>query len=298
MIIKETNYLALFAKSFNWAGFFLPKDTYEECSKLYAFCRVLDDLADANQDLEIKKERFKELKEIFKEIETLKNNDLQSSTFVKNKVVISDMIVVSEDKKIPDVVIKDLVDGVESDLKDKIQFNTVKELLVYSYRVAGTVGLMMAKILNVSDKRALKGAIDLGIAMQLTNISRDVVEDYKMNREYIKDDFENIKSTLKLADMFYESSFSSLKKISIRYRFAIIVARRVYRQIGREIIKKKNIENYKRSGKIYVNNFGKITQTILSFVDLIKLFFIKIENHQRSQEHDIIKSEINLNERI
>ena len=89
-----------------------------------------------------------------------------------------------------------------------------------------------------------------------------------------------------------------LKRIPIRYRFAIIVARRVYRQIGREIIKKKNIENYKRSGKIYVNNFGKITQTILSFVDLIKLFFIKIENHQRSQEHDIIKSEINLNERI
>ena len=298
MIIKETNYLALFAKSFNWAGFFLPKDTYEECSKLYAFCRVLDDLADANQDLEIKKERFKELKEIFKEIETIKNNDLQSSTFEKNKVVILDMIVISGYKKIPDVVIKDLVDGVESDLKDKIQFNTVKELLVYSYRVAGTVGLMMAKILNVSDKRALKGAIDLGIAMQLTNISRDVVEDYKMNREYIKDDFENIKSTLKLADMFYESSFSSLKRIPIRYRFAIIVARRVYRQIGREIIKKKNIENYKRSGKIYVDNFGKITQTILSFVDLIKLFFVKIEKHQRSQEHDIIKSEINLNERI
>ena len=298
MIIKETNYLALFAKSFNWAGFFLPKDTYEECSKLYAFCRVLDDLADANQDLEIKKERFKELKEIFKEIETLKNNDLQSSTFEKNKVVISDMIVISGYKKIPDEVIKDLVDGVESDLKDKIQFNSVKELLIYSYRVAGTVGLMMAKILNVSDKRALKGAIDLGIAMQLTNISRDVVEDYKMNREYIKDDFENIKSTLKLADMFYESSFSSLKRIPIRYRFAIIVARRVYRQIGREIIKKKNIENYKRSGKIYVDNFGKITQTILSFVDLIKLFFVKIEKHQRSQEHDIIKSEINLNERI
>ena len=298
MIIKEKNYLALFAKSFNWAGFFLPKNIYEECSKLYAFCRVLDDVADTNQNLEIKKEKFNELKYIFKEIETLKNNNLQSSIFEKNKLVVSDMIVISEHKKIPDLVIKDLVDGVESDLKDKIQFNTVKELLVYSYRVAGTVGLMMAKILNVSDKRALIGAIDLGIAMQLTNISRDVVEDYKMNREYIKDDFENIKSTLKLADMFYESSFSSLKKIPIRYRFAIIVARRVYRQIGREIIKKKNIENYRRSGKIYVDNFGKITQTILSFIDLIKLFFITIENHQRSQEHDIIKSEINLNERI
>ena len=110
MIIKETNYLALFAKSFNWAGFFLPKDTYEECSKLYAFCRVLDDVADANQDLKVKKERFNDLKEIFKEIETLKNNDLQSSTFEKDKVVISDMIIISEYKKIKDVVIKDLVD--------------------------------------------------------------------------------------------------------------------------------------------------------------------------------------------
>ncbi len=59
-------------------------------------------------------------------------------------------------------------------------------MLIYSYRVAGTVGLMMSKILNVSDRRALKGAIDLGIAMQLTNIARDVIEDKKMNREYIK----------------------------------------------------------------------------------------------------------------
>ena len=159
MIVKETNYLALFAKSFNWAGFFLPKDTYEECSKLYAFCRVLDDVADTNQNLEIKKERFNELKEVFKEIETLKNNDLQSSTFEKNKVVISDMIVISEYKKIPDIVIKDLVDGVESDLKEKIQFNTVKELLVYSYRVAGTVGLMMAKILNVSNLQTYLGML-------------------------------------------------------------------------------------------------------------------------------------------
>ena len=65
-------------------------------------------------------------------------------------------------------------------------------MLVYAYKVAGTVGLMMAKILNVNDTRSLKGAIDLGIAMQLTNIARDVIEDQKMNRQYIKPDFENI----------------------------------------------------------------------------------------------------------
>ena len=57
--------------------------------------------------------------------------------------------------------------------------------------------------------------------------------------------------------MFYESSFSSIKNIPFKYRFAIIVARRVYRQIGRKIIKTRNIENYEKSGKIYVNNFGK-----------------------------------------
>ena len=298
MLIKEPNYLAIFAKSFNWAGFFLNKDTYEECSKLYAFCRVLDDIADADQDLKIKKERFKELKGVFNEIENLKQNEKQTWSFEKYKVVISDMVVLSEYKKIPEIVIHDLVMGVESDLKEKVEFNTIKDLLIYSYRVAGTVGLMMAKILNVKDVRALKGAIDLGIAMQLTNIARDVIEDQKINRYYIKCDFENITSTLRLADMFYDSSFSSLKKIPFQHRFAIIVARRVYRQIGRKITNKKNIENYKKSGKIYVNNFGKIIQTFLSLGDLIKLFFVKIESHQRSKEHDIINAEINLNERI
>ena len=51
----KRNYLATFAKSFNWAGFFLPRDTYEECLKLYTFCRILDDVADSDQDIEIKK---------------------------------------------------------------------------------------------------------------------------------------------------------------------------------------------------------------------------------------------------
>ena len=88
-----------------------------------------------------------------------------------------------------------MIDGVASDLKKRVHMRSVKDLLVYSYRVAGTVGLMMSKILKVNERRALKGAIDLGIAMQLTNIARDVVEDKKMNREYIKPDFENIQAT-------------------------------------------------------------------------------------------------------
>jgi Phytoene/squalene synthetase len=134
--------------------------------------------------------------------------------------------------------------------------------------------------------------------MQLTNIARDVIEDKKMERQYIKSDFENIIATLKLADMFYESSFSSIKKIPLKYRFAIIVARRVYRQIGRKILNKGNMENYEKSGKIYVNNFGKIFQTFLSLFDLMILFLKNIEPHQRQREHEIISEDVNLDERI
>ena len=157
---------------------------------------------------------------------------------------------------------------------------------------------MMAKVLNVKKNFALKGAIDLGIAMQLTNIARDVIEDKKMNREYIKPDFENIKATLKLAEMFYDSSFSSIQKIPFKYKFSIIVARRIYRQIGRKILQKGNMESYKKSGKIYVNNFEKIYQTIISIFDLILVYLKEIEPHQRAKEHAIISQEVDLDERI
>ena len=144
----------------------------------------------------------------------------------------------------------------------------------------------------------MKSAIDLGIAMQLTNISRDVIEDMNNNRFYINHDFETIKNTLSMADLFYESSFASIKEIPFRFRFAILVARRIYRKIGAKILQKKNIYNYNRSGKIYVANLGKLYQTFLSILDLIKLIFINEKNHLRNKEHLLINEEIDLNERI
>ena len=195
-------------------------------------------------------------------------------------------------------IVNDLFDGVESDLKNKVKINSKKELFIYSYKVAGTVGLMMAKILNIKDKNSLKSAIDLGIAMQLTNISRDILGDSKNNRFYISHNFESIKETLKTADLFYESCFSSIKNIPIGFRFSILVARRVYRKIGQNILNKKSIENYNSSGKIYVTNTGKIIQTLLSLVDLLKLTLIKKEDHLRYKEHQLINEEIDLNERL
>ncbi len=296
--MSNVNYLAQFAKSFNWAGFFLPKNVYQDCSKLYAFCRVLDDLVDEKVNLELRVERFNEIKNIYKKTYEIDNNDRKILNQNEYGLIVNDMIDLAYNNNIKRIILDDLIEGVGSDLKQKVYLRSVKDLLVYSYRVAGTVGLMMAKILNVYDTRSLKGAIDLGIAMQLTNIARDVIEDKKMNRQYIKSDFENIEATLKLADMFYESSYTSIKKIPFKYRFAIIVARRVYRQIGRKIIQKRNMENYEKSGKIYVNNFGKIYQTILSLFDLMFLYLKDVESHQRIREHEIIREEINLDERI
>ena len=296
--MSKKNYLAIFAKSFNWAGFFLPKNIYHNCSNLYAFCRVLDDIVDEKSNLELRIKRINEIKNIFNKTYELDNNDRTVLDQSEHGIIINDMIILAVNNNIKRLILDDLIEGVESDLKQKVYLRTVKDLLVYSYRVAGTVGLMMAKILNVSDTRSLKGAIDLGIAMQLTNIARDVIEDQKMNRQYIKPDFENIEATLKLADLFYESSFTSINKIPFKYRFAIIVARRVYRQIGRKIMQKKNMESYEKSGKIYVNNFGKIYQTILSLWDLLILCFVNIEVHQRIKEYEIINEEINLDERL
>ena len=283
--MSNNNYLSIYAKSFNWAAFFLPKKIYLKCSALYDFCRTVDDIADEDEKLNIKKNNFLNFRNNF-------NNKNYDYPIIKN------MWKLINDYQISKKIVDDLFDGIESDLKEKIELNSEKDLLIYAYRVAGTVGLMMAKILNVKNQNALKSAIDLGIAMQLTNISRDVVEDKRNNRLYISDNFDSIKKTLKLADLFYESSFAHIKEIPFNFRFSILVARRVYRQIGNNILKKKNIENYNNSGKIYVNNIYKVILTILSIFDIIKLSFIKSKDHLRDKEHLKIKEEINLNERI
>ena len=279
------NYLAIYAKSFNWAGFFLPKKIYEKCSALYDFCRELDNIADDENKIEIKKDNFIKFQKNF----VNKNYD---------NPVIKNMWDLINEFSISTKIIDDLFEGINSDIKENVKLNSKKELLIYSYRVAGTVGLMMAKILNVSKEQSLKSAIDLGIAMQLTNISRDVIEDKKNNRFYINESFEEIKNTIKLSEQFYKNSFYSIKEIPLSFRFSILVARRVYRKIGYKILNKQNIENYKKSGKIYVSNIEKIIETFLSIFDLIKLSLISKNDDNINHDHNLINEEINLNERI
>ena len=283
--MTNQNYLSLYAKSFNWAGFFLPKQTYQKCSALYDFCRVIDNIADDKGSVELKENKFKNFENNF-------NNKNFDDPIIKN---MWDLIY---EFNISLKIIHDLFEGIKSDIKEKVKLNSRKELLVYSYKVAGTVGLLMAKILNVSKKSSLKSAIDLGIAMQLTNISRDVIEDLNNNRSYINENFEEIHSTLMLAEKFYENSFHSISEIPISFRFSILVARRVYRKIGYKILKKKTLENYRKSGKIYVSNIGKIIETFLSVFDLIKLLLINKNDENIEHDHLLINEELNLDERL
>ena len=283
--MPNKSYLSVYAKSFSWAGYFLPKESFKKCSALYDFCRVADNIADDDDGIENKKKKFNQFE-----------NDFNQKKF--DDPIIKNMWDLIEEFKISLIIVQDLLNGIKSDIKDKVKLNCKKDLLIYSYRVAGTVGLMMAKIMKVNKKSSLKSAIDLGIAMQLTNISRDVIEDSKNNRFYIDESFEEISSTINLANTFYKNSFYSIKDIPISFRFSILVARRVYRKIGHKILNKKNLENYQNSGKIYVSNIEKVLETFLSIFDLLRLSLTFKSDDQIHHDHILINEEINLDERI
>ena len=278
------NLLQIHAKSFYWASFFLSKKIFYQCSVLYNFCRTLDDIVDSEKQLAIRKKEFSNFK-----------NDFLNKNL--NNQIVKEMWDLINSQKISKIVVLDLFDGVETDLKKSLKIISKKDLLVYSYRVAGTVGLMMSKILNVKNDEALLGAIDLGIAMQLTNIARDVVEDKKRNREYINHNFSSIKQTILEAENFYNISFKAIKSIPIRSRFSVIVARRIYRKIGHHIIKRESIKNYNKSGKIFVPTYGKIIESFLSIIDFFKLLFPQNKKYN-NEKHELLSKEINLNERI
>ena len=264
-------------KSFYWASFFLPKMSKKNAGILYSICRYFDDIADKNSE-----DKTTYLKKSINEIKNNQNNKV--NLFLQKN-------------KINNLIFIDLIEGLILDQR-QIRIQNEEELIKYSYHVAGTVGLMMSKIIGVKHEKAAQSAIDLGIAMQLTNIARDVVEDSSRNRKYIDHDFIKIKETLGVAELFYKSSFKSIKEIPLVNRFAILVARRVYREIGNNILRKKNLENYNKSGKIFVNKIGKIKQTILSIFDLFLLIFSKSDIHLTNEEHMEIGKEINLNERF
>ena len=159
-------------------------------------------------------------------------------------------------------LIKELIDGINSDISFK-RYKNNQELLRYCYKVAGVVGLMMVKALDIKEKEAKYFAIDLGIAMQLTNIARDVKEDAIYGRRYIPKTLcramtpdeilisasgndpqgreiikKSINHILTIAEEYYDSGLSGLAYLPIRNHIAIGIAAIIYRQIGRKLVKR------------------------------------------------------------
>ena len=257
-------------KSFYWASFFLPKKNRIAASRLYSICRYLDDVADNS-----KLDTSSEIKNIFNQIKENESSEI-NIFFKKNNINLG--------------ILKDLIDGLISD-QQNVRVTDEKELINYSYKVAGTVGLMMLPIINTKDAEARKHAIDLGIAMQLTNIARDVYEDAKMNRLYlpkewlgqvsVSDLIDNklddqkkrlielsIKNLIELSDKFYANGFSGMKFIPLRTRLAIFFAAKIYKGIGEKI--KSGGYVYKLE-RVYLNKLEKLWITIISIPEFLFL---------------------------
>ena len=122
--MDNKNYLAIFAKSFNWAGFFLPKKIYEDSAKLYAFCRILDDIADKKSDLVSKTKKLNELRNFL--IKSFDVDGIETHLSNENEKIVNDVITLAKNNNIKKIILEDLVDGVASDLKKEFILGLLK----------------------------------------------------------------------------------------------------------------------------------------------------------------------------
>ena len=218
--INNDNSISQHSKTFSFASIFLPRKIKHDVYKMYQFCRSYDDSVD--KDASVPDEQYE--------------TEL-------NKLGIN--------KK----ALEQLKIGIDSD-RNFNRFIGMDDLIVYSYRVAGCVGIMMCDVLNVENNQDKYYAIDLGIAMQITNICRDVFEDAANKRIYIPkeimpnddlhliDNQEIFKYVCKLHDFaeeYYSSALNGISSIPLRSRFSILLALRLYQAIGRKILSNENL---------------------------------------------------------
>ena len=286
--LSPTTVLRKEGKSFYWASFFLPKNSKKNAGILYSICRYFDDIADKNSE-----DKTSYLKKSINEIRNNQNNKV-NLFLQKNKINNSILI--------------DLIEGLILD-QTQIKIQNKEELIKYSYHVAGTVGLMMSKIIGVKHEKAAQSAIDLGIAMQLTNIARDVYEDSKMKRIYLPANWipnislknlnnlnetnsENdekiskaINKVITLSEKFYINGFAGLKYIPFSTRLGVFIAANVYKGIGVKI--KSNKKKYIRK-RVYLNSFEK---SIITLKSVFIFIFIPLMNYQYQKIRDNLPNE-------
>ena len=250
--------LSNYGKTFRFAGAFLSQKQLHQAARLYQFCRWIDDIGDEALDKQV----------AAKKLESIKCELIAGES---SNAILSDFMLLQQELAIPIQYPICLIDGVLSDMGD-VAVENVDELIQYAYRVAGVVGLMMCPILG-ADKRGYPHAIDLGIAMQLTNIARDVAEDATLGRRYLPriwcnylphqlvDETQHNNETIKLAlgrllelaDKYYESGRQGYTFLPSQSRRAIAVAANVYREIG-EKLKRNGFERWRERTVIPMTN--------------------------------------------
>jgi phytoene synthase len=229
-------------RSFYFASHLLAPKYRARAARLYAFCRYVDDVADEASDPLLATQ----------ELDCIKSA-IQSG--YSDQACVMDMIALMQELTMPQAPVLSLIEGIQSDLNMQ-HIQDERHLLRYAYQVAGTVGLMMCEVLDVQPKQAWPFAIDLGIAMQLTNIARDVGQDAKLGRIYLPAAWlgnmtaqeilspnaqqvlslqASTKKLLALAKDYYQSGLSGVVYLPPAARYSIIVAAHVYGDIGQTI---------------------------------------------------------------
>ena len=232
------------SKSFSLAARLLPPVERRRAEALYAWCRAADDAVDHAPSAAAAVDALEQLRSGV--------DDVYAGRPVVGPA--EALRIVVDECAVPREYPLEMIAGFEMDATGAI-YRTTDDLLLYCHRVAGVVGLMMCHAFGVSDDAALPHAADLGTAMQLTNIARDVAEDWSRGRLYIPelwlsevpqpgtklDDMPltpAIRRLLNVADHYYRSGAMGLKYLSPRCRLAIRVAALVYSEIGREVARR------------------------------------------------------------
>jgi len=235
---------AYHSKSFYLSTLLLPEDRRWATFALYSFCRYADNLID--------NPRRRTTRELIAEIQHLADElKLAYRTGESEHPVLRPFTVVARNFQIPIEFPLDLLTGVQMDLENQ-RYATFDDLYLFCYRVAGVVGLMMTHVLGFRDAKAFQFAEKLGVAMQLTNILRDIQEDKKLGRIYIpqnelqqfnvrEDDFfsekisdnfrELIRFQIRRAHAYYDEAEAGIRLLQPESRFAIYSASKIYRGI-------------------------------------------------------------------
>ncbi len=267
---------AYYSKSFYISACMLPLEKRWATFAVYGFCRYADNLID-NQ-------RNRQAAEILREVEFLAHElEVAYRTGESEHPILRPFIVVAKRYEIPIEYPLDLLRGVQMDIQNT-RYQNFDELYVFCYRVAAVVGLMMTHILGCDDDEAFAYAEKLGVAMQLTNILRDVQEDKDMGRIYLPLDElhefgctennilqeritpafrELMQFQVNRAYSYYDAAADGIPMLEPDSQFAIYSASRIYRGI----LKRIEARDYNPFlGRVFVpkhRKFGILLQEVL-----------------------------------